>query len=498
MKTSLFRLSNNAVIVVLLLILSLSSFFGFGATLKEAVPLYLVVSLILWLKLRNIVIVFFLIYIHSLQFFAPNKYYPIEAFRFFETNIYQWGSYMLGYGINLSNVFLALTLIAVSRQILTKPSGLSQIKRHTVYLVPSVLFLFIGIYSALQQSPYPEASLVWAFQYFQLYLVAATTLYVFITDRRSFSYLYTVLTFSLFLQGILSLRQFFSQSSSGSLLEPRSGSYISAGVDENDAIYRVSGTFPYHNQLALIVLTLISILTPVAFQSHSTMYISGIFSGLMVIVLTQSRSVWLGLFFYAILTYKQFKQQLYTLIRRFGFHRLVLYGTLVFAVISFIVFPRILLSVNSTYENAGLSLRQEMAEEGIAALLQSLYFGYGAGTNEYTLFSLNPDGVMSTFPAPIHLGFLQLALEFGLVGLAVFLLPFLWIAKEIISHRSIFTDKSSRNYAYVFIVGSLVFAVYYSLQPHTGVIEFPYLGLLCGFGLIALYLFHESHALHSK
>lgn len=393
----------------------------------------------------------------------------------------------MGYGVNIANIFIFLSLAAILREAVLKRKLILTSSLKVIFLSAASFFL-IGLGASLKYSPFPEASIVWLLQYMQVFILAFMVFYLYVNHRKKFSAIFTTIFASLSLQGIISLWQYLRQSSIGLPIEYlKVSSFFATGLDEISTLFRVSGTFHYPNQLALIMLAMITLLAPRALRKKKQLYLFGCFLGLVVIVLTLSRSIWIALAIVVIAFIRVYKDDIGQLVKIIGTRRILLLGVGTFVGLAYVVIPRILLSFNAFYEGAGIPIRVKMAREAVEALELSPFIGYGVGTNEYVLHSLFPNGVMAVFPTAVHLGFLQLALEVGVLGLGLFLFPFIYI------FRSVFTkialrkkQRTRRDYLFSFIAGSFSFFLYYFFQPHVGIVEFPYLGLLLGFGIVSI------------
>jgi O-antigen ligase len=124
-----------------------------------------------------------------------------------------------------------------------------------------------------------------------------------------------------------------------------------------------------------------------------------------IIILTQSRSGWVALFFTGIFGFVTFRKEIKKIIAKFGVHRLYVLLILVVFGTSIVFFPRIIASFNSFTENAGVPLRFEMQKEALTAIAKRPLTGYGIGTNEPVLLDLFPKGYVYSFPAPVHIHF---------------------------------------------------------------------------------------------
>lgn len=486
-------------ILALFFFTSLLLLTGIVSNLRIAVLLFGLVSLVLTLRTKNIFVSLLLVSIFTLPFFNPNKYYTILVIRGLKLLVEFKGDYLLGYGVNISNIFIFLSVVALIREKVLKKGRVSLVFTRPIKLtiLSAAAFFVVGLGASLKYSPFPEASIVWLLQYMQVFVLAFAVFYLFVNYKEKFPLIFTTIFVSILLQSAISLWQYLRQSSVGLPIEfTRIASFFATGLDEINTLFRVSGTFHFANQLALIMLVMIVLLAPYALRVKNKPYLLGCFLGFTVIVLTQSRSIWIAATIAVVALLRAYRKDIGQLVKKLGGKRLLLFGAATFAALSYIVIPRILLSFNAFYEGAGVPVRVKMAEEAVEAIRLNPIIGYGVGTNEYLLHSMFPNGVMSVFPAAVHFGFLQLALEVGITGLTFFLIPQIYILRRLFrrtlisNKRGVSSDITSYNilhYKFPFIVGLSVFFVYYLLQPHVGIVEFPYLGLILGFGMIAIH-----------
>jgi len=436
---------------------------------------------------KNLFVSTFLVSTISFAFFNPNKYYTILVIRGVELSLGFGKDYILGYGLNLSNIFLFLNLVTFCREVIINKNFSLRIKELIVTLLAACGFFLIALGGSLNSSPFFEASFVWLIQYMQLFLVAFLLFFLYLNYKNKFELIYPVLLYTILFQSLISVLQFIRQSSLGLPVEfARIASYFAPGPEEINTLFRVNGTFLFHNQLALITLVLFVILIPKVLEQRKKVYILGIFLSLVTIVLTQSRSIWIAatsvIFFLA----RNYTYELKRLAKLLGF-RFLIYSGVFAIVLSFIIVPRILLSFNSPFEGAGIPGRIQMISEAWEALKLSPWMGYGVGTNEYILHSQFPGGIISSFQASVHMAFLQMALEVGIPGTVFLLLPFILIARNLMSGFRTFSKKL-KDFSFTYLSGVFVFVLYYLFQPHVGIVEFPYLGLILGYGLIGVYL----------
>jgi O-antigen ligase len=450
--------------------------------------LYFAVAVTLSLYLRSAFQGFFLTFLVSLQIFTPNKNYEVEVIPGKEIlePAFNYG-YYTGYYFTLGTFLSLFALIFLIKEAVGVI--LQQKLRHLLFLLilPWTIFIFFGTYSSSLFSPYPLLSYIWLYQYSLLLLVAISYL-IGVSKYKTFNQLFfATLGVIIATQSVVSILQFIVQKSFGFSYEVYSSGTFATGLDENNAVYRVMGTFTHPNQLAIILTLLVAVTLPYALR-YRQLYLTGISTlGLVVILLTQSRSVIFGLLLVILLNSWMYRDYLRSLVKVIGTKRLAFYALVVILLASFSIIPRLLLIFNSGYEGAGLSLRIKMFREAYEALLLNPWFGYGIDTNEYVLHRLFPYGYTSLFPAAVHMAYLQLALEVGVLGLIAFLFPFIfflrWTSINTLLKHSPLTYRSIG-----FIGGVTVILLFWSLLPHIGIIEFPFYGLILGVGSYQYYL----------
>lgn len=486
---SLFKPSDEFVVILTLLACAFTLAFGLASSLKLAVPVLILASIFISVRLKSSFLGFFIIAVFTFQFFSPNKYYELEILRTFEIkNLINFSEgRTIGYGINLSNIFILASLGFMISEIFAKKqirklfySELSKIKLSIIFMI---LFLISGIFTAKLYSPFPIVSQIWTIQYSQLFSVAILIFYYYKIHKARFAHVFNVLSLTILIQFVISALQFANQSAIGLPIETVVNKQFFYGVDELRSIYRVAGSFFYSNELALIVNCLLALLIPVIIKSRNLLYTSAFLSGLAVLLLTQSRTNWISFAITILYSIKFYKKNISNNSKK-TIKKIGLFAVLVMFLFSFVMIPRILLSFNFSQEGGGVTLRAKMIKEGFQALFYNPIFGYGAGMNERVLYSYFPEGIITIFPLPILEAHLQLLLEFGFLGTLFFVAPFYLVL------RNVFTISSKnydgiKDYLFSFIAGFTIFTFHYLLQNHYGVMEFTYIGLILGFGLIA-------------
>ncbi len=423
---------------------------------------------------------------YSLPFITPRKDYIIEILRSYDM-VGQLREFTASYGINLTMIFIVISFLFLLKDIFSGKYKFN-INRYLLLIIYIASFVFgvTGIYTSIAYSPYSQASLIWLFQYFFIFIIPFLFLHFLSKSKNNLSIVYITITMSLLLQIIIGLAQFNKQSALGLTIEGKQGGAFYTGLDENNAFYRISGTLMYHNQLALISLTYLSISIIYYFRKKNLNILVINILGLILIVLTQSRMIWIASLIIFWRLSNQYRREINIIFKNFGLSILnKILIMIVFVLLFFIIImPRISLSLNSFYEGAGIPIRLKMINEGMEAFIQNPWLGYGSGTNVPVLYSFFPDGAMTEFTANVHNGYLQLILEVGIIGFLCIIIPFivvgyLSIKRNLISYISI----DAKN---ILLNGLTIFTIYYAFQPHAGIIEFSYLGLILGFGLITL------------
>jgi O-antigen ligase len=447
----------------------------------------LILCTFFYLKKRKILTAVLLTSIFLLPFFSPNKYYLVEVIHgseIFDTSFRAEG-YLLGFGINIINLFSALSVLLFFREVVLKKIDLKLKQTLGVITFSAAGFILVGIGSSITHSPFLLTSLVWLAQYSQLFIFALLIFYILVSNIKEVNSFYSVILSSILLQFSLAFLQFFRQSFLGLAIENVTGTWFAVGLDENNAVLRPAGSLAFHNEFALVMLLYLIIILPISLRERKQEYLLGISLAFLSIILSQSRSIWIATSIVLLLTMFTYFKHVKRIAVSIGKKRLILYSSLAIISLSYIIFPRILLSFNSFYEGAGIPFRIQLMTEGVQAFIQNPWLGYGIGTNEYVLHSLFPNGVMSFYPTAVHFGLLQMALEIGVMGTVFFLFPFFYIVRKIILLK---INKTKVNiirsdFQFIFISSSAAIFIYYLFLPHVGIIEFSYLGLIIGFGL---------------
>lgn len=488
---SFFKSNNEAFVILTLSSISLILALGLAPSLMLSTVLLLMAGILLSVKLNSVFAGFFLVLIYSFGLVNPSKFYLIEVLKGYEIqDAYFVGGRLLRYGIYSSNIFLGLSLLFMTLESFRKKDGvfLATLRSKMFgFVLPAVGFLLFGVGISIIKSPFATLSTVWTVQYFQIFLVAAVFVFFYLKHKNKFNLFLTVICFNIFLQFVISTIQFFRQSSLGIPIEAVEKLQLPQALDL-PSFYRATGTYGVSIQLALITLIYLVIIIPQTMVKKKLLYLISAIAACVILILSQSRTGWVGATFTIILALKFYSKKVKLLVLN-SYRKIFVYLMVAVSVLSFVFIPRILSSLNTGYEGGGLPLRQKMIKEGIEAFSLSPILGYGAGTNESVLYSLFPDGVINTFPLPVLEGHLQLLLEFGILGTFFLFLPFYLTTRKIVN--AMIKDKGffieNKSFIISFLTGMVLINLHYLFQSHDGVIEFGLLGLVLGVGMIAGY-----------
>lgn len=440
-------------------------------------------------RLRNLLLVVFLLLLFSLQFIGPNKYYFVEAIPKDEIlEVFFSEGYFLGYGVSVENILVGIAIILVAREAFLKGRYSFFLQKKTLVLMVSMLVFFLcAFYSMAKFSPFYMLSAVWTMQYLQVFSIAIVVMYILNFYKiQAKMLLYTSLIWFSFFQSTVVILQFFKQEFIGLTFELGTGTSFYTGSDENNALFRPSGSFMYNNQASFILALTLSCVLPYAMQSKKKDAFIASIALTSAIILIQTRSIWIAVFCILCAIGYIYKENLTKLVQLIGIRRSLLYFLGTLAVFGPIVLPRLFLSANFFYRGAGLPIRVDMIKEAVYVIKDSFWFGYGPGTTEYITHTFFPEGVTSVFPAPVHNAYLHLMIEVGMLGLLSFFIPFLYVI------RTAFNMKISREIMKrspdltAFMLGSFIMFLYYVFLSHSGTVEFAYLGIILGLGYSAL------------
>lgn len=460
---------------------------GFGATgllfilptnFKLATAVVALIILAITILTKNLFWATYSLYLITSQFLEPGKYYSfvlidIGAIRqepFFSQGILE------GYGLVLSDILaIGLGLILLSLKLRRAITDQTRINTQNalsyLFVACWILVWLLGLYGSSGLAYYPTFSTLNLFQYMKIIVGFIATLVILGGPNRSqvLALLAGMFLFQTVLGSAQSLGQF------NALLANQDYVRYYESVEGSQEKLRATGLFLHANQYGLFAL--IGLLVFMGYSRRVTapsklalLQIGWLCLGLLAIVLSQSRTVWLLLALNSVVLIFTHRKLLQIVAKRLHLTlvKMRLLSGLGLLPILFIVLPRLALLRHSFDQGSG-SIRLRMISEGWLALHQSPWLGFGVNSNVHTLFRLFPDGYVQDFPYAVHTAYLQLALEIGVPGMLIFFMPWLILLKRLLL-------KPRDNLIPVLIISNLL--VYYLIQPHGGRLELPMLGIL--------------------
>lgn len=242
----------------------------------------------------------------------------------------------------------------------------------------------------------------------------------------------SVFTAGLFFELAIVLGQVLKGGSIGLVIETI-GNYVVIDQSLDAAgLLRYGGTYMHANALAH------AMLIPFCFSVSALFYpygkkdrliFSGFFAGLIVVILTMSRSVWLsaaiGLSLFFMFTRFVWHYKMKLVIALTEAQRYILIGIVVF--LGILMTPRLISTLYSSGLYGSIETRSLLLKEYGQTLSTNLLTGVGLEMDVYVQYlrsshfgSRNIDApnrsVLLYFPEPVHNGFLRLLIQVGLVG----------------------------------------------------------------------------------
>jgi hypothetical protein len=435
--------------------------------------------ILLYFSLQDIFISLWVLLLIAAQFQLPGKYYTFELVS--KNNFYfpeLQDGLLEGFGLVSSDIVAIAIVLLLIHQLLTKKSkkittwwGTITRDTHSKIILTcwviyfSISFFFSGLYSI-----FSTFSTVVLIQYLKMPLTFIISLSLF-RQKNIFKtlFLYTIAGLLVF-QSAVALCQVFG---GAKLSGAASGTVVVA--EENSLFSRPQGTFAYPNEFGLIQTLFLLILLPVALSRPTTILSVASLAGVGGVILSQGRASWIilvvALCLYLPIYKYRLKQIKKTLTRiRPG----ILFIALAIPLI--IIGERLIASTSFVDDFGGGPLRMSMIRDGLILLKDVPFGGFGAEMSVYELFDKVPKGYIQYFPFAIHLGFLQMALESGIIATFFFFLPFYLTIRRYMVHTKINLKKNPIvSGATLGLAGILM---YYSLHPTYGRVEFLYIGIL--------------------
>lgn len=411
------------------------------------------------------------------HFLSPGKYY---SFTLIEAGLLRAEPYYTqglidGYGIVASDILLMIMCIYYIRRFIlgvyTKKKSNSLINR--LIISCWVAYIVYSLYSSLYFSYYPFFSIVNLLQYSKIIFFYIIFSELFESERttRIYKFPYVLSGFSI-ANSLIGFYHFIVDAQKTILSDRYVGMYTS--VEHELRIAAPKGLYLHSNEFALFSLVWMVLLVYYSTYQNNIYVKLAIAFNLLSIILSQSRTVWaLTILFIALLGY-----QAHTKILTFIHHhkRSSIYIGLIALLCVWAVTPRIL-SLQYTFDGGSGSIRTRMVEEAIEAISTNPWIGYGINTGVHTLFDKNPDGYLQDFPFDVHNGYLQMAIESGVVGVVLFFFPLVYLVRY-------YSEKMYTAVHKNYVLGAFTLSLllmYYIVQPHGGRLEIPMIGIAVSF-----------------
>ena len=403
-----------------------------------------------YLYFKKFSLALFLFYIISIIFLVGKTYFiEIIPKAFVKSRLYPQGR-MSALIITPNDIISFLMLLLILKKLFLKKLKLP--KGKNFYLL---ILYYVWLFISLLVNPTTSVFFIMFLQ--NISILVFILFKINFIDKKALPLSLALIKAIIVFEGSLVLMQFIKKSPLGSSIELSMIPAFGSGIDENPFFYRPVGTFHHANELANFslpfVLILFSFLYNKKLKDNSSILLTSILLGVIIIILTASRAVWLSLFLSLLLL-------VFIIEKKFGYHlnlkkinlKYLILILITIAIISLPVLPwRIGKSFYLFEEKGGAFTRKQLIKESISLIKKYPLFGVGYGQNIQASFKQNLTGIMSYFPEAVHNAFLIVASESGLPALLLFISIFLFESKKLI-----LAIKKEKEYAKIIPVGLLV------------------------------------------
>jgi hypothetical protein len=404
---------------------------------------------------------------------------PIIPPSFFDPTLYPDG-YQLRVVIEPTHVLGTLMLILLLRSVVKKEINVKKI------IYSPMVLIFVGYLWNLMAdylgSSIPINSMTLTFLSFP----AMVGFYFILAFRKRFVRLlpFVVAVFAsfIFFESAISVQQYILKSSVGKNIEYTKGIEIPGrAIDEGNFTYRPDGTFDHANTLGMsLVYWMIIVVCAVLGRSvrkENVIDINYLFRkfkgrplgkngyidlailvlplilGVSTLVITLSRSAWLG-FVLAILVvlYQLEKRYKYKILLYSNKKILAICGISVLLFSYFFILPRAQKSVYSFTEGGG-NFRWDQAQATWQIIINNPIFGVGSGMLPKVGLEFLPNSIFAKEPLDIHIWYFSAAADHGVLSIILFLL-FVLLSVKII-YNSLGMRKLPANLVSFLKVGFL-------------------------------------------
>jgi hypothetical protein len=471
--------------LIVFLSIYLSLLFFLPLTFKYVVAAFLLLVFIIRYRIGSLTVAATIVALLVLPFYNPSRLTTITTISYHDFMEGIKIDYQQAYGIHLSTLFLPFALGLHVIDIIGKRKCVHR-SIHLIFFM-SLTSVAAHVISSYLHSPFPALSMSWAVHYWFLYATAFVVYFIIKSVSHATVYLRSVFFVILVMQIAIAMMQFLYQGPIGFPFENSMGFMFYQGIDENNAFYRVDGTFSYSNELAIIMVMLLTVLLESISLRSLVWQLPLWLATSVTLVLSQSRAAFVAFLVVSLFIIYSNWKIIRAYFNRYLSRRSVLFMLMLLLLTAPFFVPRLLLSPYFFTTDSSLTMRVNMISEAGQLLASQPPFGTGPGTNEYLLIHGIHKSVIREFVATVHNGFVSLLLEVGIIGFIIFVLPILLMLLKTLSLLIMKRGKvSDYSHLGVFALGIVVWVMYYLVHPHVGIVEYPFIGIVVGYGLYGL------------
>lgn len=392
-----------------------------------------------YLKIKKFGQSLLLTYISSLIVFT-GKTYPILLLPagFFPVEIYPQG-YIVNIIITSTHFITFVMLLAIIREYFLSKKNSFKFKVTDILILS---FYILKIASAFIGSKNPGLSLpadllslspLIAYFYVRVYVNIDSSLWKNVSHLLSALVIFEVL---------LGFTQLAIKSPLDKYLEYETNiGYFGHTVDETLFTFRPIGTFSHANVTGIWIASVCIFLFSFVLKQKSKLIDYAFYSGILLMIASISRSAWIGFLvgiaMTIIYTFKKYRRLYGSIMSYFIKWRFVIIPVVIAFLLIFII-PRINSSVYSFQEDAGaVFFRKIQILDAIEVIKLNPIFGVGSLMSVYEGISLDLYTKAASLPLDVHMWYLALAVNNGLVSLFVFVFFIGLSLKKILDSKKI-------------------------------------------------------------
>lgn len=416
-------------------------------------------------KIKNVRLSILLSYIASL-IIATGKTYTIQLIPPGIFPIDRWPSgYIYFLTISPKHILAALMFLIAVRDFVS--GKFSRIKITSLdWLV--FLYFFWGIISDLFASNRPEVSILSAVTTFDRFMLYGYLRLYLQRWKKIISLILSLFIAMILFESVISMQQFIASSPIGKNIEAQVGiEYFGEAVDELAFRFRPVGTFEHANELGQILSFLLLVVIAQEYLRPSIGHLGIVFMGIITLIMTLSRSAWIAFILGLLIL-------LYIIEKRLRISQLKVPGLLILTssgifiiLLSFFILPRMERSLYSFGQTSGGGyVRNLQIENALTLIFLHPFFGVGSLMSVPEGLIVDPSGILTSFPSPVHNWYFFTAIEHGLPALFLFLFFVILLLRRIY-HTVIEIVRNTVHHVLLigFFVGILALLVTGIFQP---------------------------------